>query len=54
MSLYFVIFGSFIGNCIGEMGGFIYMEFIVFGFIMMLVIINFYVNVFFLFFSVKF
>jgi len=27
MSLYFVIFGSLIGNRIGEMGGFTYMEF---------------------------
>ena len=40
MSLYFVIFGSLIGNRIGEMGGFTYMEFIVPGLIMMFMITN--------------
>ena len=39
MSLYFVIFGSLIGNRIGEMGGFSYMEFIVPGLIITSVII---------------
>lgn len=54
MSLYFVIFGSLIGNRIGEMGGFSYMEFIVPGLIMMSVITNSYANVSSSFFSAKF
>ena len=54
MSLYFVIFGSLIGNRIGEMGGFTYMEFIVPGLIMMSVITNSYANVSSSFFSAKF
>lgn len=54
MTLYFVIFGSLIGNRIGEMGGFTYMEFIVPGLIMMSVITNAYSNVSSSFFSAKF
>ncbi len=54
MSLYFIIFGSLIGNRIGKMGGFSYMEFIVPGLIMMSVITNSYANVSSSFFSAKF
>ncbi|WP_102798640.1 ABC transporter permease [Bowmanella denitrificans] len=54
MSLYFVIFGNLIGNRIGQMGGFSYMEFIVPGLIMMSVITNAYANVSSSFFSAKF
>ena len=54
MSLYFVIFVNLIGNRIGEMGGFTYMEFIVPGLIMMSVITNSYANVSSSFFSAKF
>lgn len=54
MSLYFVIFGSLIGNRIGQMGGFSYMEFIVPGLIMMSVITSSYSNVSSSFFSAKF
>lgn len=54
MSLYFVIFGNLIGNRIGQMGGFTYMEFIVPGLIMMSVITNSYSNVSSSFFSAKF
>ncbi|MBC3765994.1 ABC transporter permease [Neptunicella marina] len=54
MTLYFVIFGSLIGNRIGQMGGFSYMEFIVPGLIMMSVITNAYSNVSSSFFSAKF
>jgi len=54
MSLYFVIFGNLIGNRIGQMGGFSYMEFIVPGLIMMAVITNSYANVSSSFFSAKF
>lgn len=54
MSLYFIIFGSLIGERIGQMGGFSYMEFIVPGLIMMSVITNAYANVSSSFFSAKF
>ncbi|MBX9447814.1 ABC transporter permease [Dickeya chrysanthemi] len=54
MSLYFIIFGNLIGNRIGEMGGFSYMQFIVPGLIMMSVITNAYANVASSFFSAKF
>lgn len=54
MSLYFIIFGNLIGNRIGDMGGFTYMEFIVPGLIMMSVITNSYANVSSSFFSAKF
>ncbi|EKE87446.1 ABC transporter permease [Idiomarina xiamenensis] len=54
MTLYFVIFGSIVGDRIGQMGGFTYMEFIVPGLIMMSVITNSYSNVASSFFSSKF
>ncbi len=54
MSLYFVIFGTLIGERIGVMSGFSYMEFIVPGLIMMSVITNSYSNVASSFFSSKF
>ncbi|GIZ12071.1 ABC transporter permease [Pseudomonas sp. NCCP-436] len=54
MVLYFVIFGNLIGQRIGEMGGFSYMEYIVPGLIMMSVITNSYGNVVSSFFGSKF
>lgn len=54
MTLYFVIFGSIVGERIGEMGGRPYMEFIVPGLIMMSIITNSYSNVASSFFSAKF
>ncbi|MBB3102358.1 ABC transporter permease [Azomonas macrocytogenes] len=54
MVLYFAIFGRLIGNRIGEMGGFSYIEYIVPGLIMMAVITNSYSNVVSSFFSIKF
>ena len=54
MSLYFLIFGSMIGNRIGEMDGVNYMTFILPGLIMMSVITNSYGNVVSSFFSSKF
>ncbi|ACS86603.1 ABC transporter permease [Musicola paradisiaca] len=54
MSLYFIIFGNLIGNRIGDMNGFTYMQFIVPGLIMMSVITNSYANVASSFFSAKF
>lgn len=54
MVLYFVIFGNLIGERIGDMGGFDYMQFIVPGLIMMSVITNSYGNVSSSFFSNKF
>ncbi|AWL10873.1 Inner membrane transport permease [Saliniradius amylolyticus] len=54
MSLYFIIFGNLIGERIGPMDGFSYMEFIVPGLIMMAVITNSYSNVSSSFFSAKF
>ncbi len=54
MVLYFVIFGKLIGNRIGEMGGFSYIEFVAPGLIMMAVITNAYANVSSSFFSAKF
>jgi len=53
-SLYFIIFGNFIGNRVGDMGGFTFMEFIVPGLIMQSVITNSYSNVSSSFFSQKF
>lgn len=53
-SLYFVIFGKMIGDRIGDMGGFSYMEFIVPGLIMMSAITSSYANVSSSFFSQKF
>lgn len=54
MALYFVIFGTMIGDRVGEMGGVPYMQFIVPGLIMMAVITNSYSNVVSSFFSAKF
>ncbi|MFV0558545.1 MAG: ABC transporter permease [Enterococcus sp.] len=53
-SLYFVIFGKMMGDRIGAMGGFSYMEFIVPGLIMMSTITSSYSNVSSSFFSQKF
>ena len=53
MTLYFVIFGNLIGNAIGEMGGFKYIEYITPGLIMMSVITNSYSNVVAAFFNAK-
>ncbi len=53
-SLYFIIFGKMIGDRIGDMGGFSYMEFIVPGLIMMSAITSSYANVSSSFFSQKF
>ncbi|MEN8178716.1 MAG: ABC transporter permease [Pseudomonadota bacterium] len=52
-TLYFVIFGKLIGERIGEMGGYSYIEFIVPGLILMSVIQNSYSNVVSSFFSTK-
>ncbi len=54
IALYFVIFGNLIGNRIGNMGAYTYMEFIVPGLIMMAVVNNSYANVVSSFFSQKF
>lgn len=54
VTLYFLIFGSFIGSRIGELDGYSYIEFIVPGLIMMAVITNSYTNVVSSFFSAKF
>jgi ABC-2 type transport system permease protein len=54
MSLYFVIFGKLIGSRIGEMDGFMYIDFIVPGLILMSVISNSYANVVSSFYSAKF
>ena len=54
MTLYFVIFGAFIGSQIRNINGFSYMAFIVPGIIMMSVITNAYMNVTSSFFSSKF
>jgi len=54
MSLYFVIFGNLIGSQIGDMGGFLYMDYIVPGLIMMSVITNSYANVVSSFYGCKF
>ncbi|RUO75170.1 ABC transporter permease [Idiomarina seosinensis] len=54
MTLYFIIFGSIVGERIGTMSGVGYMEFIVPGLIMMSVITNSYSNVASSFFSAKF
>jgi len=53
-TLYFVIFGNFIGSRVGEVGGVSYMAFIVPGLVMMAVINNAYTNVSGSFFSSKF
>jgi ABC-2 type transport system permease protein len=53
-ALYFIIFGKLIGERIGEMDGFRYIDFIVPGLILMSVITNSYSNVVSSFFSSKF
>lgn len=53
MTLYFVIFGNLIGEAIGTMGGFKYIEYITPGLIMMAVITNSYSNVVAAFFNAK-
>ncbi|MCL2560394.1 MAG: ABC transporter permease [Turicibacter sp.] len=53
-SLYFIIFGNFIGARVGEMNGFSFMQFMVPGLIMQSVIANSYSNVSSSFFSQKF
>lgn len=54
VTLYFLIFGNLIGDRIGQMDGHRYVEFIVPGLIMMMVITNAYANVVSSFFSTKF
>jgi len=54
MALYFVIFGQLIGNRIGTIDGFRYIDFIVPGLIMMSIITNAYANVVGSFFGNKF
>jgi ABC-2 type transport system permease protein len=54
MTLYFIIFGHLIGDRIGEMGGFKYIQYIAPGLIMMSVITNSYANVVSSFFGAKF
>ncbi len=53
-TLYYLIFGTFIGSRIGDMGGFSYMQFIVPGLIMMAVITNAFSNVVSSFYGAKF
>lgn len=53
-TLYFVIFGRLIGERIGPMGGFAYLDFIVPGLVLMSVITNAYSNVVSSFYSSKF
>ena len=54
MTLYFIIFGELIGQRIGEMGGFSYMQYIVPGLVIMSVITNSYGNMVSSFFGAKF
>lgn len=54
MALYFAIFGHLIGDRIGEMNGFTYIDFIVPGLIMMSIISNSYANVVSSFFGAKY
>lgn len=54
ISLYFVIFGSFIGSQLREIDGYSYMAFITPGLIMMSIITNSYTNTVSSFFSAKF
>jgi len=54
ITLYFFIFGNLIGQRIGEMDGFRYIEYVVPGFIMMSIITNSYGNVVASFFGSKF
>lgn len=54
MTLYFIIFGQFIGSQVRNINGFSYMEFIVPGIVMMAVITNSFTNVVSSFFFIKF
>lgn len=54
MTLYFVVFGTFIGSQLRDIGGFSYMAFIAPGLIMMSIITNSYTNTVSSFFSTKF
>lgn len=54
ISLYYLIFGSFIGSQIGNVGNFSYIQFIVPGLVMMAVITNSFSNVVGSFFGAKF
>lgn len=54
ITLYFVIFGTFIGKRIGTIEGVSYMQFIVPGLIMMAIITNSYSNTVFSFYSIRF
>ena len=54
ITLYFIIFGSFIGARLGEMAGYSYMAYIAPGLIMMSIITNSYSNTVSSFFSAKF
>lgn len=54
MTLYFIIFGNFIGSQISDIKGFDYMAFIAPGLIMMSIITNSYMNTVSSFFSTKF
>ncbi|NOR26467.1 MAG: ABC transporter permease [Desulforhopalus sp.] len=54
ITLYFIIFGSFIGSQLGNIGGYDYMAFIAPGLIMMSIITNSYSNTVSSFFSTKF
>lgn len=54
ITLYFIIFGSFIGSQLGDMNGYSYMAYIAPGLIMMSIITNSYSNTVSSFFSAKF
>jgi len=54
ITLYFIIFGNFIGSQVGDMNGFSYMAYIAPGLIMMAIITNSYSNTVSSFFSAKF
>ena len=54
VSLYFLIFGAFLGPKIGEVSGFTYMEFVIPGLVMLGVVTNSFSNVASSFFSSKF
>jgi ABC-2 type transport system permease protein len=54
ITLYFIIFGSFIGSQLGDIDGYDYMAFIAPGLIMMSIITNSYANTVSSFFSTKF
>jgi len=54
ITLYFIIFGTFIGKRVGTIDGFSYMQFIMPGLVMMAIIVNAYSNVSGSFYSVRF